>query len=146
MSAKKRSDQRLGHASKASMEAVDKPPNSPGEILGPEAPDWLDGFAREWYDSLRVSGQAIYYTESDWTSAVVIAVGVMNFIRRPTATMLAAVLDGFHDMGATEASRRKMNIELGSAAGLIDPDEDAGATEADQWYKKMKLVPDSRAG
>jgi hypothetical protein len=54
--------------------------------------------------------------------------------------MLAATLEGFTQLGATEGARRKMNIELGTMLAAEDPDQTAGQTEADQWYSKMKLV------
>lgn len=140
---KKRSDQRLGHTGKAYHENIDRPPNTTEDILGPEPPDWLTGFALEWYDSLRISGQAIYYTESDWTSALVVARGVMDFIRNPRATMLTAVLQGFGMLGATEGARRSMQIELGAAAGVSDPDAERGEAETEEWQGKLRAVPDA---
>src|SRR5690348_14134616 len=69
---------------------------------GPDAPEWLSGLAHDWYESLRTSGQAIYYTDSDWTSALIIAKAIERFEVKPAAHMLTAILSGFGSLAVTE--------------------------------------------
>lgn len=140
---KKRSDQHLGNPNRAGGwdSGVDHVPNATEDICGPEAPEWLDGFAREWYDALRTSGQAIYFADSDWATAVYVGRLMMETIRHPTAGLAAVVVQACGDLLCTESSRRRVQIELDRAAGTADPDESAGDEEADNWYTKLKAVP-----
>lgn len=103
---------------------IDRAPVDTGAVYGPEPPDWLQGLALNWYESLRTSGQAIYYTDSDWASALIIAKAVERFESRPSAHMLTAILSGFGSLAATEGDRRRLRIELertqGSGEGASD--------------------------
>jgi len=102
-------------------------------ILGPEPPEWLDGFAREWYGALRISGQARFYTPSDWATAIVVARGIMDFIRFPKAVMLGGILQGVTELGGTVGARRRMQIELTGDGADLDPDETAAQDAVSQW-------------
>lgn len=109
--------------------------------LGPEAPEWLTGYALEWYEALRVSGQAVYYTPGDWATAVILARCAMQLIRRPSAVMLASFLHGASALGATEGDRRRIHIELAAASGG-DPDEQHARAKADDYRSRLHAVPD----
>lgn len=115
---------------------IDRAPSSTGKVLGPEPPEWLGGLAREWYQSLRTSGQAIYYADSDWASALIVAKGIEAFEKRPSAHMLTAVLSGLGSLAATEGDRRRLRIEL-ERADAGDPDEAAGVTAIDEWQRRI---------
>lgn len=127
-----RSDQRR----RRNKVEIDTAPLRTGRVYGPDPPDWLHGLAREWYESLRTSGQAIYYTDSDWTSALIIARAIEQFERRPSAHMLTAILSGFGSLAATEGDRRRLRIELERAA-QEDPDEQAGVTAIAEWQRRL---------
>lgn len=103
-----RSDQRR----RRNKVEIDHAPLEAGRVYGPEPPEWLQGLALEWYESLRTSGQAIYYTDSDWASALIIAKAIERFESRPSAHMLTAILSGFGALAATEGDRRRLRIEL----------------------------------
>ena len=107
------------------------------EILGPEPPEWLDGYAQEWYGSLRISGQARYYTPSDWATAIVIARGIMDFIRFPKAVMLGGILQGATMLGATVGDRRRMQMDLSGTGADLDPDESAAQDAVNDWAKQL---------
>lgn len=133
-------DKKLGHgAQSADREAeITRAPNEPDRLLGPEPPEWLDGYAREIYESVRRSGQAIYYTSSDWTVLGLVCRGAMEFVRKPSAMMLGSVLSGFTDLAMTEGSRRRIKIELGTSAAAADPEADEADEITEDWYKRLK--------
>jgi hypothetical protein len=62
----------------------------------------------------------------------------MSFIRKPTATMLQACLDGLRNLCATEGDRRRVKIERPAHRG--GPDEDAGQEAAEDWADRLGNV------
>lgn len=129
-----RSDQRR----RRNKVAIDTAPIAvaTGAVRGPEAPEGMSGLALAWYESLRTSGQSVYYADSDWASALIIAKGVEKFEERPTAHMLTAILSGFGSLAATEGDRRRLRIELERAAD-VDPDEDAAVVALDEYQRRL---------
>lgn len=127
-----RSDQRR----RRNKVEIDRAPVSTETTFGPDPPSWLSGLARDWYESLRTSGQAIYYTDSDWTSALIIARAIERFDERPSAHMLTAILSGFGSLAATEGDRRRLRIELERQSGP-DVDEQAGVTAINEWQRRL---------
>lgn len=105
--------------------------------------NWHD-IAKDWFDSLSRSGQAIFYEPSDWAAARLIAesmsrdldeqvVGVtetgevVKSIIPLKGASLAAYLKGFAVLGVTEGDRRRIRIEIenrhktkGKPAGVVD--------------------------
>lgn len=116
---------------------TDRVPNQAAARLGPDAPSWLDGFALDWYESLRTSGQAVFYTDSDWLTAQLVARGVMDYIRRPAAMKLHAVMNAMGDLCVTEGQRRRVRIELERSGPQQDPDRAAAEAEQKQWVAKL---------
>jgi hypothetical protein len=127
-----RSDQRR----RRNKVEIDTAPAAVLGKLGPDAPEWLAGLARDWYEALRSSGQAVYYTDSDWASALIIAKAVERFEERPSAHMLTAILSGFGSLAATEGERRRLRIEL-DRVEQQDADEEAAVAELDDWRERL---------
>ena len=127
-----RSDQRR----RRNKVEIDRAPAATAGKYGPDPPEWLTGLARDWYESLRTSGQAVYYTDSDWASALIIAKAVERFEERPSAHMLTAILSGFGSLAATEGERRRLRIEL-DRVEQQDADEEAAVAELDDWRKRL---------
>lgn len=130
----KRSDQRR----RRNTVDIDKAPIvlADGVARGPDCPDGVSGLARDWYESLRTSGQSVFYADSDWTSALIIARAIEKFEERPTAHMLTAILSGFGSLAATEGDRRRLKIEL-ERAPETDADEEAAVAEIDEWRTRL---------
>lgn len=126
----KRSDQRR----RQNKVDVDRAANGTTK-RGPDAPESLTGLALLWYESLRTSGQAVYYADSDWASALIIARAVAAFEGRPTAHMLASILSGFGSLAATEGERRRLRIELERVSE--DADEEAAVTALSEWQRRL---------
>ena len=91
--------------------------------------------AAAWYESLRHSGQRVFYQPSDWATAYIVAEslsrdmkpqvigideeGEVKFAVIPLkGSSLAAYLKAFTALMATEGDRRRMNIELRKASLL----------------------------
>lgn len=127
-----RSDQRR----RRNKVEIDRAPVSTKEKHGPDAPEWLGGLALDWFESLRTSGQAIYYTDSDWASSLIIAKAIERFEDRPSAHMLTAILSGFGSLAATEGERRRLRIEL-DRADQQDADEEAAVAALDEWRERL---------
>ncbi len=128
-----RSDQRR----RRNKVEIDRAPTvAPGGVRGPDAPEGLCGLALDWYESLRTSGQSVFYADSDWTSALIIARAIEKFEERPTAHMLTAILSGFGSLAATEGDRRRLRIEL-ERTSVSDADEDAAVVALDEYQRRI---------
>lgn len=130
----KRSDQRR-RRNKVDIDSAPAVVES-GEARGPECPDEVSGLARRWYESLRTSGQSVYYADSDWTSALIVARAIEQFETRPTAHMLTAILSGCGSLAATEGDRRRLRIELEMQTSG-DVDEDAAVLAIDDYQRRL---------
>lgn len=77
----------------------------------PADPNWAPR-AKQWYKSLSKSGMRDYYELSDYEMARVLCDALTEYYKRPTAMMLATILQGMTSLGVTEGERRRMRIEL----------------------------------
>jgi hypothetical protein len=53
-----------------------------------------------------------YYELSDYEMARLLCDALTEYYKRPTAMMLATILQGMTSLGVTEGERRRMRIEL----------------------------------
>jgi hypothetical protein len=93
-------------------------------------PDWHP-VAKRWFESLARSGQAAFYEESDWLTAVVLAESMSREFEPqpmmvgkgedahfemvklpPKSASISAWIKGFTSLLATEGDRRRARIEL----------------------------------
>lgn len=138
----KRKDQLLGHRSQESL-VTSKGKLELDEPLGPEPPAWLGPFGTWFYEMFRYSGQAKYYAPSDWAQLLLLCDMVRHLHRKPSAVMYSSILQAASLLGATEADRRRMKIELDA----IGADDDAaGEAQQDEeiekeWAAGLALVP-----
>lgn len=68
--------------------------------------------AKQWYKSLSRSGMREFYELSDYEMARLLCDALTEYYKRPTAMMLATILQGMTSLGVTEGERRRMRIEL----------------------------------
>jgi hypothetical protein len=68
--------------------------------------------AKQWYRSLSRSGMREFYELSDYEMARLLCDALTEYYKRPTAMMLATILQGMTSLGVTEGERRRMRIEL----------------------------------
>lgn len=87
-------------------------------VLRPVTVPHADGswhpIAKRMYDSLRTSGQADFFQNSDWQFAWMLCeeLSVYKTNTRRSSQMFASLLMGFERLLLTEADRRKARIEL----------------------------------
>lgn len=128
-----RSDQRR-RRNKVDIDADQ--PVAVAEKLGPECPDYLDGLARRFFESLRTSGQAVYYTASDWAVAELAAQSIARFEERGSSNMLAAISSLLSQLAATEGDRRRLRIELQREA---EPDAEQQAAVTSMADRRARM-------
>lgn len=90
--------------------------------------------AKRWFKSLKTSGQADFFQDSDWALAVWIA-GEMTYYREQTRRspeMLKTILSGMEKLMTSETDRLKARVELSAPA----VEEDSAAVLAIADYRK----------
>ena len=109
----KRSDQRHGHRTKAEIGDVDKPAAGAALVWYPEDPEWSQT-AKWWYESMRVSGQSVFYEQSDVATVYYVAGMISKSTEgnRVNGQLFGAIMSAMSDLLATEGSRRRVKIEL----------------------------------
>lgn len=122
----KRSDMRHGHRTRAEIGDVDKP--GAGAALDWYAPDeeWHQ-IAREWYLALQVSGQSVFYAQSDVATAYYLAEMISRSLAgdRVNGQLFGSIMSAMGDLVVTEGARRRVKIELQreAPAGTSDVDD-----------------------
>ena len=107
----------MGHRSKEEKDSVTKvPAETPADLPELPEPDELwHPIAREWYLSLRESGQAVFYQPSDWAvaryAAELMSRGLSSD-RPPNGQFVAALNSVMTSLLSTEGDRRRVRIEL----------------------------------
>lgn len=88
------------------------------------------------WEALRVSGQAVYYEDSDWATAELLMVAIDTFVERPTAGMLTAI-DGFcASLLITEGDRRRARLELKRPSESAEPV--GSVPDLDDYRKRLE--------
>ena len=90
--------------------------------------------AKDWYKSLSRSGMRDYYELSDYEMARVLCDALTTYYDRPSAMMLATILQGMTSLGVTEGERRRMRIELEDPKELSTP---ASVTAIDTYRAQL---------
>lgn len=130
----KRSDQRR-RVNRPEVDVVSAP--GAAFVAVPEVnPAWHE-LAREWFESLKASGQAVFYEPSDWASARVWAEVLSRQLLagRMSAPMLAAWSAGATELLTTEGARRRARIELAKAS--VDEDEEASVASLEFYRDRL---------
>ncbi|MDN6552092.1 MAG: hypothetical protein L0L28_04885 [Corynebacterium flavescens] len=146
---RKRIDQKVRHRPE------DRPADAGGTVVSlpvrgvvkvPPARRHWHAVARDWYRSLNQSGQVGLFEPSDWAAAQLVAEQLSSLMKeaeesglpiRPTA--FESIWTAMGDLLSTEASRRKVRVELQRAA-VSDPDANE-VSEIMAGYKKLLEGP-----
>lgn len=107
----------MGHRSKVEKDAITKAASGPPAALPdlPEPEELWHQIARDWYLSLRESGQAAFYQPSDWAVARYAAELMSRLLcsdRAPNGQLVAALNSVMGSLLTTEGDRRRARIEL----------------------------------
>lgn len=113
----KRSEEKMGHRSKAEQNSITKAPaGSPVDLPDLPEPDPLwHPIAADWYLSLRESGQSAFYEPSDWAMsryAADLMSKVLLSERGPNGQLVAALNSVMSSLLTTEGDRRRARMEL----------------------------------
>lgn len=117
-------------------------------------PEWHP-VARDWYESLALSGQSAFYEESDWAVARLIAESMSRdlkpqivghtddgtpiaFSRPINGASLRAYLSGFASLLATEGDRRRARLELQKPGDQEAGEDGADVSEIDEWRDRLR--------
>lgn len=97
--------------------------------------DW-HADAKRWFTSLKTSGQADRYEDSDWAFAVLIAGLLSDYLEqtRKSPEMFKALLSAMEKMLGTEADRLKARLELTEPAPKT---KSASVTAIDKYKKDL---------
>lgn len=133
----KRSDEIMGHRTKAERAQRETHPGvgKPVPIPDPQ-PDWHP-LAIAWYQSLAESGQHQYYEASDWAVAGIVAETMSRTLKRSyaTANHYSVILSGCSDLLSTEGARRRLRLELQRHQTV--PDTAEGVTAINEYKKRV---------
>jgi hypothetical protein len=108
------------------------------KVAQPAAETSWHPIAREWYESLANSGQAQFFEPSDWHYARYVAdVMSRNLKQRQkfSAVLFASVTSAMNDLLTTEASRRRVRLEIERGG---DAGEPAGVTAIADYRDRLK--------
>lgn len=103
----------------------------------PPAADHWHPIAHDWYRSLEESGQSEFYEPSDWQAARYVAELMSKQLKqgKPSAHMFAAVWAAMGDLLTTEASRRRVRIEIERESG--DEEQSAKVTAISDYRQRL---------
>lgn len=133
-----RSEQLTGHPHQAGGHEATKTkaPAAKQRPIWPTAnPEWHTTTKR-WYESLRKSGQALFYESSDIAYAYFVAEELDDWKmkRQRSAQFFATLITAMSNCLSTEGDRRRVGIELSQE----DDTPDAGQ-EAIETYRAMLM-------
>lgn len=133
----KRSDQRRRRNKPGGPELVKIDVTSPAREA-PETPGGWHPLVKDWFESLKLSGQAVFYQPSDWVSAK-IAGQVLSDALLSGEPLKANLLSEFNKMAAdlmtTEGQRRRLRVELTNRGKKAE--QGGGQAAALDEYRKM---------
>lgn len=124
-------------------------------VTVPDAdPNWHP-VALRWFESLAQSGQAAFYTASDWATAFVVAESMSRELKPqplvvgrgedatvemvsmpPKGASLAAWLKAMSSLMVTEGDRRRAGLELDRAVGGEEATGDV--SELDEYRQRLR--------
>lgn len=119
---------------------VTKAPAADVVVAPPPDPSWHQ-VASRWYESLKSSGQSVFYEDSDWATAYLLAETMSRSLSTgepPTGAELTAWLKGMAPLMVTEGDRRRARLELERPSGEEVP---ADVSELDEYRARLARQP-----
>jgi nucleoid-associated protein YgaU len=134
--APKRSSERRRRNAESKVETLKVTVGAVVEIPKPN-PQWHP-IAKDWYVSLASSGQAQFFEPSDWQYARYVADAMSRNLKsglKFSAMLFATVSSAMNDLLTTEASRRRVRMEI--ERGGTEPAQPAGVTAIADYRKSL---------
>jgi len=116
---------------------TDRVPAPAAPVEAPPLEFPAHSLAADWYDSLAESGQAQYFEPSDWQAARILAFDLTRHLNsgRVSAQMVAALWSAMGDLLTTEATRRRVRMEIERPSD-DDADRSAGVVAILDDYRR----------
>jgi hypothetical protein len=108
-------------------------------IVIPKASDNWHPVARSWYNSLALSGQAVFYEASDWATAVAAANALHKFMKTDNASILANFCRLSERLLVTEFDRKRARVDL-TPQDVTDVDVDRATRSVVSWKGRLGVV------
>ncbi|HEY8723350.1 MAG TPA: hypothetical protein VIL92_05765 [Gaiellaceae bacterium] len=108
-------------------------------VKPPEVDPQWHSIAADWFLSLRDSGQAQFFEPSDWQAARFVAEVMTRNLNggKFSSVLFAAVWAAMNDLLSTEASRRRVRMEIERDPGVEQP---AGVTALADYRKNLGVT------
>lgn len=131
--APKRSSERRRRNKDSKPETV----TATGAVEAPDADEAWNPIARDWFDALKTSGQAQFFEPSDWAAARYVAEVMSRHLERaqPSAQLFSGIWGAMSDLLSTEASRRRVRMEVERVAA--EPGTPAGVTALHEYRREL---------
>lgn len=94
--------------------------------------------AKAWYDSLKASGQGLFFEPSDWAAARYLATQMSRSLDPESpvnASLIASVWNAMNDLLTTEKARRHAKLQVQRV--MNEQPEDAAPTALDDYRKAL---------
>lgn len=113
-------------------------PAAESSVVCPPADEAWHQIARDWYESLAESGQAVFYEPSDWATARYVAEAMSRGLQssRFSAQLFAAVSSAMTELLTTEGARRRARLEIERGKSGED-EKPAGVTALDDYRSAL---------
>jgi hypothetical protein len=107
-----------------------------GAVAVPPANSKWHAGAKRWYKSLKDSGQSQFFEPSDWEAAYFLAGEISEYLNsdRRSAMMFSHIWSAMGELLTTEASRRRLKLEIERDSGQVG--EDGDVTDLDEYRKR----------
>lgn len=139
----KRSELRRGHGAQRNTGVTKAASARPTSYVAPNAASGWHQIAKDWFESLKESGQAKFYEPSDWATAYYVAEAMSRSLQGAgtrsenpngmSAQMFQAVSSAMAELLTTEGARRRVRMELVRE----EPEEDAGVIAMERYRKEL---------
>lgn len=133
----KRSSERRRRNKPDGVEVTSVPATESSAECPPADEAWHQ-IARDWYESLAESGQAVFYEPSDWATARYVAEAMSRGLQssRFSAQLFAAVSSAMTELLTTEGARRRARLEI-ERGKLGEDEKPAGVTALDDYRSAL---------
>lgn len=110
-----------------------------GPVEIPPAKASWHPIAKDWYESLKDSGQSKFFEPSDWRSAVLVAEVMTKNLRakRFSAQLFQSVWSAMGDLLSTEADRRRARMEIERELDKPDAEADSEVADLDDYRRRV---------
>ena len=126
----KRSTERRRRNKESQVETV----TFAGCVEAPPAEEYWHPIAVGWYEALSESGQSQFFEPSDWAQARYVAEAMTKNLEssRFSSELFKAVLSGMADLLTSEASRRRVRLEIERQV-----EGDGEVTDLDEFKRRL---------